>query len=249
MKRIVLFLLCIFVCIQPVSASEYDEYLFAEPVVIGEIRADSVGDLLVHDMTAETVVHSVDGKEITEIIVRASSVLSPLVTVLTQDGAYGYELNRATGKQTGTVQGLTDSYRIECEITTTLHFLFYKDRHVYSTGQASVKGNHRRYRVLAVGGGKTDSEFSEVPFEEVLYADGFDKRLETAADIGYNARSCDSSFVTKYTVRDDSGKKVCVMSVAAPEKNRSLLGIFAGLAGTAGLGLMLFAQIRRRKKG
>lgn len=256
--KLILFLCIMLLSAAGVHAGEYDEYIFEEPIRLnGEVFEDAV-DFEAHGgFTLELVHHTAGDREVDEIIVSGCShsvdgevFQSPLLTQLTDDGALGYELIRTTGERgTKTVSGLSKSYRILCNIDVSLHFLFYKGRHVCSASSAQVEEIHKKYEVFSVGGGKTDSKSSKDPYTKMIYSDGFDSRIARAAEIGYNTKQTEHSYIEEYEVLDDSGNFVCTMEVAHPEvRKMNVLQKIALVGGTAGVTLISFSEYRRRKK-
>jgi len=256
--KLILFLCVMLLSAAGVHAGDYDEYVFDEPIRLnGEVFEDA-GDFEEHGgFTLELMHHTSGDREVEEIIVSGSSYsvdgevfLSPLLTQLTDDGSLGYELIRTPGERgTKTVSGLSKSYKILCDIEASLHFLFYKGRHVYSASSVQVEEIHKKYEVFSVGGGKTDSESSKEPYAKTIYSDGFDSRIERAAEIGYNTKQPEHSYIEEYEVCDGSGSFVCTMEVAHPEvREMNVLQKIALVGGTAGVTLMSISEYRRRKK-
>lgn len=249
--RLILFLCFILLSSLGVSAADCDEYVFDEPIRLSEEVFENAGDFEEDGrFTLQLVRHMTDRGEIEEIIVSGKPFMSPLFTQLTDNGSLGYELIRTPGESgTKTVSGLSKSYRILCNIEVSLHFMFYKGRHVCSASSAQVEEIHKKYEVFAVGGGKTDSEITKDTRNPILYSENFDSRIERAAEIGYNTKKPEHSFIKEYKVCDDSGNYVCTMDAAHPEvKKMNVFSVIGFVGGLTGLTLMAVTAYRRHKK-
>ena len=249
--RLFLFFCIVILSSVGVHAGYFDEYVFEEPIRLNGEVFGNAGDFEEDSrFTIEFVCHTTEMGDVGEIIISGKPFESPLFTQLTDNGSLGYERIRTPGESgTQTVSGLSKSYRIFCNIEATLHFLFYKGRHVCSASSVQVEETHRKYEVLAVGGGKTDSENAKNTKTQVIYSENFDTRIARAADIGYNTRNPEHRFIEEYRVLDDSGNYVCTMEVAHPETNKmNVLIVIGFVGGLTGLTLMSAVLYRRCKK-